>query len=308
MKRQWISFLIVIASISAGFALNAQNSFTVATFNVENYVDDWNTDRGPKPETSKAKVKRILLNTRADVLALQEIGTTNALLKLRGDLTDSGLEYPYWEHVEGYDTNIFVAVLSRYPITARRPHEDDSYLLHGRRFHISRGFAEVEIELESDYEFTMFVAHLKSKREVYFADQAEMRLEEAELLREYVDSRLEEEPKANIVVVGDLNDTQDSDPIKTLIGRGGTRLVDARPFEKNGDDMPNPDPRYPPRRITWTHYYGVEDTFSRFDYILLSPGMAREWDRERTHIYTTANWGVASDHRMLVAAFKAVDQ
>ena len=29
------------------------------------------------------------------------------------------------------------------------------------------------------------------------------------------------------------------------------------------------------RNITWTHYYGAEDTYSRIDYILLSPGMAK---------------------------------
>jgi len=54
-----------------------------------------------------------------------------------------------------------------------------------------------------------------------------------------------------------------------------------------------------------THYYGVEDTYSRIDYLMVSPGMAREWVKEQTFIPTLANWGLASDHRPLLATFEA---
>ena len=63
-----------------------------------------------------------------------------------------------------------------------------------------------------------------------------------------------------------------------------------------------------PRNITWTHYYAVEDTYSRLDYILLSSAMAREWIKEETYILTLPDWGVASDHRPLVATFEAEDK
>jgi hypothetical protein len=36
--------------------------------------------------------------------------------------------------------------------------------------------------------------------------------------------------------------------------------------------------------------------------------MAREWDPSGTYIYTMANWGIASDHRPLVATFVAEDK
>ena len=45
--------------------------------------------------------------------------------------------------------------------------------------------------------------------------------------------------------------------------------------------------------------------FPRIDYILLSPGMARAWVTNETYVLTIANWGVASDHRPLVAGFFA---
>jgi len=94
-----------------------------------------------------------------------------------------------------------------------------------------------------------------------------------------------------------------------VIGRGKTALVDIRPAERNGDNQPNPaNPRYSPRNITWTHYYGIEDTYSRIDYIMVSHGMAREWVTNETYVLTIPNWGVGSDHRPLVATFTAADK
>ena len=52
------------------------------------------------------------------------------------------------------------------------------------------------------------------------------------------------------------------------------------------------------------HCFGVEDSYSRIDYILLSPAMKRDWVAEGTYIPTIANWGVGSDHRPVVAAFE----
>jgi endonuclease/exonuclease/phosphatase family metal-dependent hydrolase len=49
----------------------------------------------------------------------------------------------------------------------------------------------------------------------------------------------------------------------------------------------------------------MEDTYGRIDYILVSPGMAREWLRTETYVLTMPNWGVGSDHRPIVAGFHA---
>jgi exonuclease III len=40
------------------------------------------------------------------------------------------------------------------------------------------------------------------------------------------------------------------------------------------------------------------------DYILVSPALARDWVKEETYIATIPNWGVGSDHRPIIAAFK----
>jgi endonuclease/exonuclease/phosphatase family metal-dependent hydrolase len=235
------------------------------------------------------------------------MGTISALLELRASLKAGGLDFPFWEHVTGFDTNIHIAVLSRFPFTARRPRTNETFLLEGRRFHVSRGFAEVDVRVRNNYSFTLISAHLKSKLPVPEADQSEWRRDEAKELRRIINRDLAANPKLNLIVLGDFNDTKNSPAIKTIIGRGRNKLVDTRPAERNGDSQ-TPYFNHEPRTVNWTHYYGVEDSYSRIDYILLSPGMAREWVKSETYIPTIPNWGIGSDHRPLVATFNAVDQ
>ena len=212
------------------------------------------------------------------------------------------------EHLSAFDPAIHVAYLSRFPFKKITRHDNESFLLNGRRLHVSRGFAEVEIVL-GNYSFSLITAHLKSKRKVSVADQAEMRLQEALRLRRIIDARLKANPEMNFAVLGDFNDYYNSKPVKALVGRGKSKLIDARPGEKNGDSGQNRiNSKWFPRNVSWTHFYGVEDVYSRIDYILLSPGMARELDRANSWIPVVANWGHGSDHRPVVTTFVATDR
>ena len=289
-------------------ALRGASTFNVATYNLENYLDHAAGTRPAKTDAARAKIRESIRALHAEVLALQEMGSSNALLELRASLKADGLDYPHWEFVPGFDTNIHVAVLSQFPILARRSHTRDGFLLNGRRFRVSRGFAEVDIQVNPQYRFTLLVAHLKSRRPVPQADEADLREQEALILREKIEARLKASPELNLIVAGDLNDVQNSRSTRAVLGRGKYALIDTRPAEKNGDNQPNPNPRYPPRHVTWTHYYGVEDTYGRIDYILLSRGMAREWNPQGTYVLARPNWGVGSDHRPLVVNITAEDR
>lgn len=289
-------------------ALFGAEKFSVATYNLENYIDAPAGTRPAKSAEARAKIRESIHALRPDILGLEEMGGTNSLFELRASLKTEGLDYLYWEHVSGFDTNIHVAVLSKFPIIARRPHTNDGFLLNGRRFRVSRGFVEVDIQVNSHYTFTLFVAHLKSRRPVPEADEADLREQEALILREKIDARFRANPNANIAVIGDFNDVKDSKSTRVLIGKGKQSLIDTRPAERNGDSATNAGPRYAPRHITWTYFYGKEDTYSRIDYILVSHGMVREWDSTGTYITTIPNWGIASDHRPIVAGFVAQDK
>jgi endonuclease/exonuclease/phosphatase family metal-dependent hydrolase len=298
---------LAVLVLNANFAL--AQTFRVAAYNLENYLDQPEGTRPLKSDVAKAKIRESIRALKADVISFEEMGGLSALQELRNSLKADGLDFPYWEHVTGYDTNIHVALLSKFPIVARRPHTNDNFLLSGRRFRVSRGFTEVDIKVNDHYTFTLIGAHLKSKRPVPEADEAEMRFEEARILRGKIDARLAADPNANLIVLGDFNDTYNTKAIKEVIGRGKNGLVDTRPAERNGDNLPHPtNPRYKPRHVTWTHYYGVEDTYSRIDYIFLSHAMAKEWVTNDTYVLTIPNWGLGSDHRPLVATFDAANK
>jgi endonuclease/exonuclease/phosphatase family metal-dependent hydrolase len=277
--------------------------FRLATFNVENYLDAASGSRHIKSSAAEAKVCQCILAIKPDVLALEEMGATNALLDLQSNLKSSGLDLPFWDEITGFDTNIHLAVLSHFPIVARRPHTNENFLLDGRRLFVSRGFAELDLQVNARYTFTLIAAHLKSRRPSAIADEEEWRYEEAAALRRVIDARFAQDPAQNLAVVGDFNDVQDSKPVRAIMGRGATRLFDTRPAERNGDDISSADVRRDARRITWTHYYAKEDVYSRIDYILLGHGLETRWLKDETYIFTTSNWGLASDHRPLVASF-----
>ena len=279
-------------------------SVRVATYNVETYLDQPTASRTRvKSPEAKAKIREAIRALNPDVLALEEMGGTNELLELRAALKRDGVEFPFWEHVRSFDTNIHVAILSKLPIVARRPHTNELFLLDGKRFQVKRGFAEVDIQAATNFTFTLFAAHLKSHLATPEADEAEERLGEAKVLRGLIDARLAKNPEAKLVILGDFNDTKDSAPIRQIIGRGQTKLFDTRPAERNGDTAPGEPPYFEPRNVAWTYFYGKTDSYSRIDYILLSPALKKNCQPGETYIPAIPNWGVASDHRPLVAAF-----
>lgn len=298
-----------ILFLGLSLTLCAGETFRVASYNVENYLIRPTQSRKAKQLHARTKVQQNILAMKPDVLALQEMGSIDALKDLQATLKNGGLDLPHWEWIAGWDTNIHVAVLSRFPIETRRPRTNEAYLVSGRRLHVSRGFAEVDIRVTPDYQFTLFVAHLKSKRPVGVADQSEMRLEEAKILRTLVNQQLTKNPQANVIACGDFNDFYNTPPVRAIVGRGKTKLIDTRPAERNGDNQPHPyNPKWSPRNVTWTHHYGAEDTYSRIDFILLSPGMASELEATETYILTAPNWGIGSDHRPIMATFQSNDR
>ena len=300
---------LLIAWAAALLLLSADGAqFTVGTYNLELYLDAPSGTMRAKPDAAKAKIRETIQAMNVDVLAVEEMGSRNAFTEFTAGLRAEGLDYPHTEFVQGYDTNLHVAVLSKFPIVARRSHTNETFLLNGRRMHVLRGVSEVDIQVAGGYQFTLLSAHLKSKRQSGFSDEEDVREQEALILREKIDAILTARPNANLIVLGDLNDFRDARSTRAVIGRGKNTLVDTRPAERNGDThaVANEPGAY--RQITWTHFYAKEDTYARLDYILLSRGMAREWDPQGTYILTMANWGIASDHRPLVATFSTSDK
>lgn len=285
--RYWILWLLTVVPLWSG-------SFTIATYNLEFYVDRPTLGNPPESEAGKAIIRQSIRAMNPDVIALQEVGRTNALLELRDSLRREGLDFPYWDHVTGWDTNLHLAFLSRVPIRSVHHRTNENYLYKGRRYRVARGFGQIELEV-AGRRITVVTAHLKSKRQIAEADQEDLRFEEATLLREAIDELFR--TTANIIVLGDFNDGVGTRTYSTLIGKGQHKLLDTRPTERNGDSLPNPNPRYEPRRIAWTHFYAKEEIYSRIDYILLSPALKPFYKADQSYVLAMKDWGAGSDHR-----------
>jgi endonuclease/exonuclease/phosphatase family metal-dependent hydrolase len=278
-------------------------TFRVATYNVENYLDDTASRGCVKSAVSKAEVRECVRALNPDVLALQEMGRVAALMELRAALKAEGLDFPHWEHVTGSDANVHLAILSRFPFSARRPHTEDSFELGGQRFRVRRGFAEVDVLVNPGCQFTLLAAHLKSKNAVPEGDAAELRLEEAKLLRAKIDARLATNPVEKLIVLGDFNDTEDSVTMQTIRGTGAGELFDPRP-SAGGSATANQQQTITGPSRAWTAYWEEMDRYERIDYLLFSQSLRADWVEAESHVLAMPDWKTASDHRPVVAAFR----
>jgi hypothetical protein len=78
------ALLSVVLLCSISFAAE---TFRVATYNVESYLDQPTESRkSVKSDEAKAKVRESIKAMNPDVLAFEEMGSTNALLELRASL------------------------------------------------------------------------------------------------------------------------------------------------------------------------------------------------------------------------------
>jgi len=276
--------------------------FSVATYNVRNYLVRPVAGRKVKTEASRERVADVLSRVKPDVVALQEVGGRDALNDLRYRVLDRGLAFPFYVVMSARDAAIRLAVLSRFPIVSTRAHTNDQYLVEGTRQWVRRGILEAEIAVGDDYRFTLLVAHLKSKRDVPYARESELRKHEAIVLRRRVEAILVANPEVNLLVLGDLNDMPESTAVRIVKGRGGLALRDLSPPVRSfGAD----DPAAPGN---WTHYYRRQREHTRLDYVFASPGMMREHVPDASFTVDFPGWFEGSDHRPVVAGFVAGDR
>lgn len=274
----------------------AADEFSVMTYNLHQYAladrDGDGQKSEPKPEAERAAAADLIAQARPDVLAVQEIGGPAVFEEFRYALASRGLDYGHAEYLQRGESEINLAVLSRFPIVSRQPHTDDRYSIGTAEIPVLRGFADVEIEVNPQYRFRLLVAHLKSK--VFHAlGQTEMRRNEARLLNKHVRAILKENPEANLLVAGDFNDTYRSAALREALGEQGGLLADLRPADADGD--------------VWTRFEPAFDEYARIDYLLASRGMLPEVVREKTRVVHGPLAYQASDHRPVMAVFKAVD-
>ena len=256
---------------------------------------------------------KVILANNPDIVALQEVENLEALKsfnknylyprKLKKELGDeyddinennfSGT-YPFGILVDSNDPRLIdVALLSRYPIVSIKTHMYERFKKDDGKWDnlFSRDCLEAEIALEdsdgkslrADYRgkivvysdsdkiltppnigktITVFVNHFKSKfgqpdDNPEESNAWKKRKVQSERVVEILFERFGKNLKGNFVVAGDLNDSPDSGTLEPLIDVDLENIVEK-------------DPK------PWTHYYDAKDEVGQFDYLLLSPDIAKK--------------------------------
>lgn len=297
--RRVLVFFVAINFFLAGSAVLTSAALTIAAYNVENYVVADRMVEGvyrpayPKPESEKAALRRVIAGIAPDILALAEMGPQPYLDELQRDLKKEGQDFPHAALLEAADPDRHVAMLSKVPFKEVRRHADVPVTLFGQRDAVKRGVLEVTFAT-NEGEITLFVIHLKSRRTERPDDpeSATQRLREAEAVREVVLRRFPAPEKEKFIMLGDFNDVRPSKPVQTLLKRGKLIVGELlRAADSRGE--------------VWTHFYRREDSYSRIDMMLVSPGLKPLVVGGRAKVYDGPGVSEASDHRPVYAELKA---
>ena len=273
-------------------------TLTVATYNVENYtladrmVDGVYRKAYPKPESEKTAVRAVISGMNADVVALQEIGGEAFLKELQRDLKREGADYPYAEVLNAADEDRHVAVLSRRPFAAVGRHADLTFGYFDAPEKVKRGLLELHFATEAG-DVTVFVVHLKSRYTERKDDpeSAMQRAGEATAVRDRVLKVFPDPAQARFLIAGDFNDARGSRPLRAMLDRGQTKIADWLPAEDG-------------RGERWTHWFKRDESYSRVDHMLVSPGLLPMVRGSAGRIYDAPETAAASDHRPLVAVLE----
>jgi endonuclease/exonuclease/phosphatase family metal-dependent hydrolase len=279
-------------------ALTSAQAVRIATYNVENYncahrlVDGIYRQDYPKPEVAKAALRAEIREVNADVLALQEIGGEAYLRELQLDLRSEGLDYPHAIVLNGPDPDRKLAFLSKNPWTRLIERNQLFFDYFGKKIPVKRGLLGVVFNDEMG-EWAIFTIHLKGK----FTDNPEdtlsqtRRLLEARRIRDEIVLLYPPSTGGRIFVVGDFNDDPKSKPVQAFLKLGKVPIGTLLPTTDSHGER-------------WTHIYHGKDSYSRVDYIVISPLMEKDIKKGVPRILDrqdmlSPRWKQPTDHRLV---------
>ena len=212
---------------------------------------------------------RVILDIGADILGVIEAENRLALKRFAdaGLVVADRIRYPHVMVIDGNDErgiNVGVMSTDDYPLIAQRSHVDDTDEV-GRVF--SRDCAEYHLGTPGGQRLVVLVNHFKSKgyggKIASDAIRRRQAQRVAEIYRDLVTNHT-----SLVAVLGDLNDTPDSDPLAPLLRETDLRDISTHP---RFDDGGRPGT------------YGYCTARNKFDYVLLSPALFARADGWRNH-------------------------
>lgn len=265
-------------------------TWTLATYNVQDLFDTTDDPRAEdeRPTENRlqnkfTRLRRVLHILDADVVGLMEVETLAVLRRLNDEhLRDLG--YRETILIEGNDPErgIDVALLSRFSVAHVVSHAGETFSDadgHTRRI-FSRDCLECHIILPSGETLVVLVNHFKSKRGGEEETEA-LRERQAARVRVLAENLSRLHPL--VAIVGDLNDTPDSPPLRLLTAQLSDILSDVPATH----------------RATFMHAGQPE----RIDYLLAAPALAARFVPGSVLIPHDIWPKKASDHSPVRATF-----
>lgn len=280
------------------FAGARAETLTIATYNIENYgASNRMTEAGyrkdyPKPEPEKKALRAVLKAMNADIVVLQEMGPRPYLDELQRDLKNEGLDYPHVALAAAADADRHVAILSRRALANVVTHTDLEFTYFGGKEFVKRGLLEATVASTAG-DVTIFAVHLKSRFTERPDDalSAIRRTGEATAIRDRVLKRFPRPAAASFLILGDCNDGKAGKALERLRIRGKTVVSELLPATDS-------------RGESWTHAFRKDDTYTRVDHILVSPGLSPAVRGGAARIVDADGVRAASDHRPVMATFE----
>jgi len=262
----------------------------IATFNIRNLFDDVDDPyfadetTTPKPRDELEKLAATINEIDADVIALQEVENRGYLERYAATfLSDMGYEIV---HYSGNDMRgSGLAVMSRIPIGQVVSHRHRRFKdPNGKSCRFSRDLLCVELMHPFAPSFEVWVTHCKSKRGGPEMTEPQRMAETGEISR-ILAQRLKRSPDARILLMGDFNDTLDSNPIRNLLQSGG--------WKSFANSLP---------AVAIT--YNLPPYQAMIDFIFASPAAARGFISKSYRIVDQSLSQSGSDHNPVVAEFE----
>jgi endonuclease/exonuclease/phosphatase family metal-dependent hydrolase len=242
----------------------------------------------PKPIAERNRLVEMLAEIHPDVLGVCEVGTADDVADLQNRLKSAGVDLPHVERAHGGDSTRSLALLSRFPISARKSQLDLKYQMGDQTFPMQRGILDATVDLSPTLHVRFLGVHLKSKRATPEADETMMRRNEAHLLRSHIDSIFRQDIGVKLLCYGDFNEHRNEPAIGEIIG--------SRSSQAYMTDLPLHDAD----GLVWTHFWDSADVYSRLDFLFASRNLRPLIDLRKARIYMARDFDKASDHRPLV--------
>lgn len=285
---------------------SSPGTFTIGTYNTKNWFapEDANKELGKrvKPERELDNLARNIEESGADVVTLQEVGTSEKNVKKFFETKLQG-QFPYIAYEGTNDARgVRVAVASKYPITNVVSHTGETFPLGDgtgeTRF--SRDLLRADIDVKG-IPVTVYTTHAKSRRVYAENDPAHpggsnpdnQRIGEGNAIANIVAREMKEFPGRLYVVTGDLNDATEDKSVQAIMNpKVGDKRFDTL------EGLPESQRRTWPADPRKNNGHSPE----QFDHILVP--VAERHHLVESHIVDIPGVSAAaSDHLEVVASF-----